>query len=99
MYRSYTDGLTLAEVGSRFNVSRQRVFQVFREYGLPTRSAAETHALLRERRFREHGEKAWALSQQSEDISAIASQLGITATATREILDRYKSSGLANCEA
>lgn len=93
MYRSYADGLTLAEVGAEFGVSRQRVFQVFQEHGFPTRSTAETHALLRERRFREYGEKAVTLFRQSEDINAIASQLGITRTATREIIDRYQSSG------
>jgi DNA-binding transcriptional regulator LsrR (DeoR family) len=92
MHSMYTDGSTLEQVAARYGVSRQRVLQIFQESGLPTRSIAETHALKRERLFREFGEKAWVMFQQSEDIDAIASQLGITPTAARRIITRYESS-------
>jgi DNA-binding transcriptional regulator LsrR (DeoR family) len=93
MYGLYMDGSTLEEVGKRFHVSRQRVFQVFQEHGFPTRTAVETHALRRERVFREHGKTAWALFSETEDIAAIAGQLGITRAAVRDIIARYQSSG------
>jgi hypothetical protein len=88
----YADGSTLEQVAAKYGVSRQRVLQIFQENDLPTRSVAETHALRGERLFREYGEKAWAMSQQSEGINSIASQLGITPTAARRIIDRYESS-------
>ena len=91
MHSMYVEGSTLEQVAVRYGVTRQRVLQVFQENGLPTRSIAETHALKRERLFREYGEKVWVLSQQSEDVDAIADQLGITRTVVNDIIIRYES--------
>lgn len=92
MYSMYAEGSTLEQVAARYGVSRQRVLQVFQENGLATRSTAETHALRRERLFREYGEKVLALSQQSEDVDAIAAQLGITRKVVNDIIARNQSS-------
>lgn len=92
MHSMYAEGLTLEQVALKYGVSRQRVLQIFQENDLPTRSIAETQALKRERLFREYGEKAWTMFQETEDFDAIASQLGITSAVAQRIIERYESS-------
>src|SRR5665213_3650696 len=48
MYRDYLSGATLAEAGKPFDLTRERVRQLFRDAGLPTRDhdqASRMHAL------------------------------------------------------
>lgn len=50
MYERYLEGLSLAEVGREYGLTRERVRQIFKEAGTPTRSRAAARDVRRERR-------------------------------------------------
>jgi hypothetical protein len=93
MYRLYTDGLTLAEVGDRYGVSRQRVFQVFEERGLSIRSAAETRALRSAKIIEERSAEVQAACEELKDIDAVARKLKIPKALVKEIVRQSFPSG------
>ncbi len=86
-------GLTLAEIGRRFGISRQRVAEIIRERGGPP--AAEAIAARQAR-------KAELLEQHSQEIlerwragaaaDEIARHLGLTVPAVKTVIDRAASS-------
>lgn len=82
----YTDGATLAEVGARHRVSRQRVFQVFEEHGLPVRSARETRALQRAKVIEERSAEVQTASEELKDVDAVARKLKLPKALVREIV-------------
>jgi DNA-binding CsgD family transcriptional regulator len=78
MRELYDAGGTLSEVAERFGISRERVRQLFRAHGLPTRSIAETAALRREQLLNEHREQILQLIDAGAAPNEIAERLGIS---------------------
>jgi hypothetical protein len=84
MHAMYSDGATLAEVGRRFDLSRQRVQQIFREADLPTRSITETHTL-RHERLLERSDEVAAAYAECKDPERVARTLGVPRAFVNEI--------------
>jgi DNA-binding CsgD family transcriptional regulator len=78
MRELYDAGATLGEVAGRFGISRERVRQLFRAHGLPTRSIAEAAALRREQLVREHREQILELIDAGVAPNEIAERLEIS---------------------
>jgi hypothetical protein len=78
MRELYEGGATLGEVGARFGVSRERVRQLFRANGLPTRSIAETAAFRRQQLVNEGREQIVGLIDAGIAPNEIAERLGIS---------------------
>ena len=79
MRELYGAGATLSDVADRFAVSRERVRQLFREHGVPTRSIAEAAGLRRERLLDEHRESIFRLVDAGFAPTEIAEQLATSA--------------------
>ena len=85
MHDLYAQGATLAQVGDRYGLSRERIRQLFAATGLPTRTLAET-AEMNRRKARERGTEVVAAYRKLEDIRAVAEQLGVPQSIVREIV-------------
>ena len=85
MYEAYSDGATLQEVGDRFAISRERVRQIFREYGWNVRSVKQAAAL---RRDSEHAlaPKIVEFHTRLKDPRQVAEQLGVSQVTVRDVL-------------
>ena len=73
----YEAGATLEEVGRAFNITRERVRQIFREHGLPVRSVRDAHALQRSRQTQQHGERIKQRFLELRDVDAVAQDLDL----------------------
>lgn len=76
MYRLYCKGATLAAVGLEHGISGERVRQLFRDAGLPTRSVAETAELQRRNQDLRSAAIAHRLRETS-DLDFVAAEFGI----------------------
>jgi DNA-binding CsgD family transcriptional regulator len=86
MRELYDAGGTLGEVAERFGISRERVRQLFRDHGLPTRSIAEAAALRREQLVNDHHEKILELIDAGVAPKEVAERLGISPQLVRHAL-------------
>lgn len=86
MRKLYDAGGNLGEVAERFGITRERVRQLFRAHGLPTRSIAEAAALRRERLVNEHREQIFELIDAGVAPNEIAERLGISPQLVRDAL-------------
>lgn len=84
MYELYVAGSTLEEVGARFQLTRERVRQIFREAGMSIRTMQETIALRNDRLVRQHSEEICAAFLVSKDIGVVAQQLDLPRVVVRE---------------
>jgi hypothetical protein len=73
----YEAGATLEEVGRAFNITRERVRQIFGEHGLPVRSVRDTYALQRARQTHENAERIMDAYRELRDVDAVAQALDL----------------------
>lgn len=86
MYRTYEAGATLAEIGERYGVSRERVRQLFRDAGLPTRSIGEAAALKHRRLFGANREAIVNGFESGKTAEIIAAEQALPLNLVREVL-------------
>jgi Homing endonuclease associated repeat/Sigma-70, region 4 len=89
MYDLYATGATLEEVGARFGLTRERVRQVFRDAGLPTRSITETQSLRRDRAVHQHSEEICAAFSRYQDVADVARELDIPRVVVKEVVEAH----------
>ena len=89
MHALYADGATLEQVGARFGVTRERVHQIFREAGIPTRSTKETAALRHQRLVSQHSEKIRAAFSESRDVEVVSRQLNVPQVIVKEVVKQH----------
>jgi hypothetical protein len=85
-YELYKAGATLAEVGERYGVSRERVRQIFRDHGFRVRSIAETRALQRDRQIAEHAASICECFREHRDIGEVAKRLNLPEGLVKEVI-------------
>lgn len=86
MRELYDAGGTLGVVAEQFGISRERVRQLFRAHGLPTRSKAEAAALRRKHLVNEHREQIFELIDAGVAPNEIAERLRISPQLVRDTL-------------
>jgi DNA-binding CsgD family transcriptional regulator len=86
MRELYDAGGTLGEVAERFGISRERVRQLFRDHGLPTRSTAEAATLRREQLVNENRQEVLELIDAGVPLKEVAQRLGISPQLVRHAL-------------
>jgi hypothetical protein len=91
MRKLYDTGASLAEVAERFDLTRERVRQLFGAHGLPTRSAAETAALRRGQLMSRHQQQIFDLIDAGAAPHDIAERLAIPLQLVLETLDGDQS--------
>jgi hypothetical protein len=87
MYEQYIGGATLAETGAQFNVTRERVRQIFRDAQLPQRTIAETAALQRYRDARIYRTAICRAFEDLRDIEEVATHLGVAKAVVKQVVD------------
>lgn len=90
---AYESGLTLAQVGARHHLTRERVRQIIVETGLPTRSRSEAAQLRKERSRRKASANAamvLTLWTRGDDPRTIARDLDLTVESVREVIGRHR---------
>ncbi len=89
MHALYEGGATLGEVADQFGVSRERVRQLFRNAGLPTRSVADTHAIQRDRAIREREQEICEAYAESKDIDDVIRQIDASRSVITTVVDTH----------
>lgn len=84
----YEGGATLEEVGRAFGITRERVRQVFREYGLPVRSVKDSYALQRARRSCQYADRIKVRFRQLRDVDAVARELRLPRTLVAGVVEQ-----------
>ena len=86
MYALYEAGATLQEVGEQYDITRERVRQLFGEHGLHVRSIAEAAALRRESELGRASDVVREF-ERSGDEREVAKKLGLSATSVHAIVN------------
>lgn len=87
MYALYNEGATLQEVGERFDLTRERVRQLFREHDLPVRSVAEAMALRRALEAQNLTRAIREAFAETHDIAKVAARCGVPRSLAREVIE------------
>lgn len=74
-YAMYEAGATLEEVGQAFGVTRERVRQLFRQHGLPTRGVRGTYQMQRALTIRKYAERIKERFRALRDVDLVAQEL------------------------
>jgi hypothetical protein len=77
-------GMTLAQCAECYGITRERVRQVFKRWGLPGRTAEQRRAL--RRLDAATSERVAQLYRRTGDVAAVARELGVSQPAVREAL-------------
>lgn len=91
MYALYRDGATLKEVGARFDLSSERVRQIFRSAGLPTRSTAESVAIQSHHLASERREEICTAFADSKDLDEVARRLRVKRGVVKGVVESHFS--------
>lgn len=86
MHAAYATGLTLEQVGKLFDLTRERVRQIFRKAGLSIRSTSETRALRSKHLIEGCGEEIKAAFRISHDVEQVAHRFGLPIAVTKEFI-------------
>jgi Homing endonuclease associated repeat/Sigma-70, region 4 len=89
MYALYQDGATLEEVGKRYEITRERVRQLFNKAGLATRSRKEASERKRDtvtRRIEEHRKQIVQGFLDTRNLDAAAAEHDLPVSAVKAIL-------------
>jgi hypothetical protein len=86
MHAAYATGLTLEQVGKLFDLTRERVRQIFREAGLSIRSTSETRALRSKHLIEGCGEEIKAAFLVSHNVEQVAHRFGLPIAVTKEFI-------------
>lgn len=90
MHLLYQQGLTLEEVGRRYDLTGSRVSQIFRRYGISTRAdRSESQAWTRRREAGlARAQQMHKLHMSGATLEQVGEQFGITGAAVRDALMR-----------
>jgi hypothetical protein len=91
MYELYEEGRTLEEVGRHFQVTRERVRQLFRQEGLKVRSVGETAALHRAQLRDSRRSEISQLYRSGRSAEEITAELGLSKAIVDEVLKEQPS--------
>lgn len=86
-YELYQGGATLDEVGRQFGVTRERIRQIFREHGFPTRSVGESQQLKRQQQLSADPELICRTYLDCKDLAEVARRLELPRSLVREVVD------------
>lgn len=86
MHSVYVTGLTLEQVGKLFDLTRERVRQIFREAGLSIRTTSETRALRSKHLLESCGEEVKAAFLVSHDIEQVAHRFGLPIAVAQDFI-------------
>jgi hypothetical protein len=86
MQELYETGATLGDVGGCFDLTRERVRQLFLAHGIPTRSLKDTNALKREQMRDNHRDQICELVDAGIGPREIAARLALPIAAVNEAL-------------
>lgn len=85
---AYLEGATLEEAAQLVGVKRQAIDQRLRKKGIPTRSAAETHALKLQKTLELHGSAIREAFLGQRDVAEVAATFELPEAATTWVLER-----------
>ncbi len=86
MYRMYTDGATLQEIGEKYGLSRARIHQLFLQHGLQIQTRATVWNKKYKILINEYSEAVFECVEQGYSIPKIAKTVGCTENLVKEIL-------------
>ena len=89
MYELYVEGATLKEVGARFDLTAERVRQIFRSAGLPSRSTSGTIAMQRDHLKQHRREEICAAFSEYKDIDQVARRLRVPQRVVKEVVESH----------